>query len=241
MELSTSELELGITIGVHPTESNEYRDIGEEAVNARLETLIEEGKRLGKVLAIGECGLDYDRLHFCEKSWQMKGFLHHIALAEKHNLPMFLHNRNTEGDFLSIVQENRSRIKAGGVVHSFDGTLEEMHALVDLGFFIGINGCSLRTEENLKVASEIPEEFILLETDAPWCGVKATHAGFPHLTTTFPVKKPEKYEIGSIVKDRSEPCMIVHVLEILSAIRGVDSNLLAEAIYQNTERLFYGK
>jgi TatD DNase family protein len=141
---------------------------------------------------------------------------------------------------LSVVQENRSRIKGGGVVHSFDGSIEEMHALVDLGFFIGINGCSLRTEENLRVAAEIPEEFIILETDAPWCGIKPTHAGFSHVTTTFPTKKPEKYEIGSMVKDRSEPCMIVQVLEILSAIRGVDPKTLAEIVYQNTERLFYG-
>ena len=95
------------------------------------------GKKNGKLVAIGECGLDYDRLYFCAHDLQEKGFRHQINLAERFNLPMFLHNRNTGGDFLKVVSECRSSIVAGGLVHSFTGEIDEMHALVELGFFIG--------------------------------------------------------------------------------------------------------
>ena len=226
------------TVGVHPTRCNEF--IGQEDDVVRsLSELIEEGMRSRSVVAIGEAGLDYDRLHFCEKEQQMHGFLQQIDLAHKYNLPMFLHNRNTGGDFVRTVREHRNKIAAGGVVHSFDGSLEEMNELVDLGFYIGVNGCSLRQEANLEVAKQIPRDRLLLETDAPYCGVKKTHAGSKWLQTTFPTKKKEKWEKGWMVKDRNEPCTMVHILEILAKLRNEDENELAAAVYDNSNRLFW--
>ena len=107
------------------------------------------------------------------------------------------------------------------------------------GFYIGINGCSLKTDENLFVVSQIPEHLLLLETDAPWCGVKPSHASSKYLKTDFPKKKAEKYETGFMVKDRNEPCTIVQILEIVAAVRGIDPILLAEKIYYNSETLFF--
>ena len=117
--------------------------------------------------------------------------------------------------------------------------MEEMQALVDLGFYIGINGCSLRTEEGLRVAAEIPEELLLLETDCPWCGVKQTHPSYKYVKTHFPAKKREKYDTESMVKDRSEPATIVQILEIVAAIRDTDENDLAERIFCNSNKLFF--
>jgi TatD DNase family protein len=226
-----------VTAGVHPTRCDEFKR-GEDLVFNELCQIIEEGIECGHIAAVGECGLDYDRLNFCDKETQAIGFTKQFELAEKYNLPMFLHDRNTGGDFLRMIQENSGKMPKGGVVHSFTGTLQEMQEYVALGLYIGINGCSLKTEENLQIVAQIPSELLLLETDAPWCGIKNTHASKPHVKTEFPSKKKEKYERGWMVKDRSEPCNMVQVLEVVAAVRGVDPVDLANTVYDNTMNLF---
>lgn len=71
-------------------------------------------------------------------------FPKHFELTQKFNLPMYLHSRAAEEDFLRILKENRSRFP-GGVVHSFTGSANEMREIVAMDLFIGINGCSLKT------------------------------------------------------------------------------------------------
>jgi TatD DNase family protein len=231
-----SPFRLFSTVGVHPTRCDEIHE-QEDSIEA-LSRIIENGVSDQTVVAIGECGLDYDRLFFCAKDIQIAGFKKQLDLIEKYKLPAFFHNRNTDGDFLRIVTEERHKIAAGGVVHSFTGSMEEMRSLVDLGLYIGINGCSLKNESNLEVAAAVPVEFLLIETDAPWCGIKPTHAGFKHLRTTFPTTKKEKFSLGTLVKDRNEPCALVQVLEVLAAVRGVEQEELAQQIWTNTLKLF---
>ena len=107
--------------------------------------------------------------------------------------------------------------------------------------YIGINGCSLRTEANLEIIKQIPEHLLLIETDAPWCGIKPTHASYKyiHPTSHFTTKKLEKYESNYMVKDRNEPCTLIQVLQVLSAVRGRDIRVLSEVIYNNTQRLLF--
>lgn len=108
---------------------------------------------------------DYDRLHFSPKEMQLTHFASQLYLSKKHGLPLFLHSRAAHGDLIKILREHKADWEdQGGVVHSFTGTLIEMQELVAEGLFIGLNGCSLKTEENLSVAAAVPLERLMLET-----------------------------------------------------------------------------
>ncbi|KAJ2845119.1 hypothetical protein IWW36_004920, partial [Coemansia brasiliensis] len=210
--------QLFATVGCHPTRTSEIdcHHNGATAYFTELRQLIDANRDV--VVAVGECGLDYDRLHFSGKDVQNKYFERQFELAEATGLPMFLHNRNTSDDFVRIVRENRSRF-SNGVVHSFTGTVEEARELLDLGLYIGINGCSLKTEESLAVVKSIPVDRLMIETDCPYCDVRRTHAGYRLLEqasiaggwTAPDSKKKERWASDSTVKGRNEPCMIRQV------------------------------
>lgn len=160
-------------------------------------------------------------------------------IVEETGLPMFLHNRRSTKDFYRILKENRHRWKKG-VVHSFSDTLEDMELLLSLdGIYIGINGCSLKTEENLKMVKAVPSNRLMIETDAPWCGIKRTHASHQYVKTQFEQTNHKKHSMDKCIKGRCEPCHIVQVLEVIAAIKGEDIDTLADIIYQNTIDVFF--
>ena len=226
------------TCGVHPTRCGEFLNDPEGHFQALVQQ-IETNKK--KVVAIGECGLDYDRLQFCEKDVQKKFFEKQLDLVEKFKLPLFLHCRAAHDDLTELLNKNIDKLAENrGVVHTFDGTLEQAMQFIDLGFYIGINGCSLKSEDNLKVVAEIPNDRILLETDAPWCDIRSSHAGSKHVKSKFPaVKKKEKWEKDSLIAGRCEPIQIVQVLEVIAGAKGENAEKLAEQIYQNTLKVFF--
>lgn len=93
LELAGSDRRLFSTVGVHPTRCGEFAKNDEGGAEPYLDALMElarDGQKTGKVVAIGECGLDYDRLHFCDKPEQMEGFERQFVLAKETGLPMFL-------------------------------------------------------------------------------------------------------------------------------------------------------
>ncbi|KAK1234188.1 hypothetical protein PQX77_002614 [Marasmius sp. AFHP31] len=266
------------TVGCHPTRSAEFDKYkgGPDAYLKALDEVV--GANLvgrGRAVAIGECGLDYDRLHFADKDVQKKHFRSQLALAKKYHLPLFLHSRAAHEDFVTILKEEgfgedggRALGAKGGVVHSFTGTVEEVKELVDdhgLPHKVNsrlvdptsgidedlnesVNGCSLKTEDNLKAAKEILPGNIMFETDAPWCTMTSTHASKAHidklpasLSSLYfpPSTKPERFEYGKLVKGRNEPCAIGGVAWVIHQLNGdVPFEKVTEKAWKNTVEVF---
>lgn len=258
------------TAGCHPTRSTEMTSYegGTSAYMAALQALVDAhrpGTNDGRIVAIGECGLDYDRLHFAPADAQKTAFDAQLTLAEATRLPLFLHSRAAHADFVRVLWPHLAALRRNGgvsgepnaeepgcvgVVHSFTGTADELRELLSLGLFVGVNGCSLKTAENLEVVRQIPLHRIMLETDAPWCDLRATHASAPLLEQfrreepqlaalySPPRAKPERWNATSAVKGRNEPCCIGEVAAVVARVHNVRLAELAEHALRNAARLF---
>lgn len=203
--------------------------------------------------AYGEFGLDYDRLSHCSAETQRRAFAAQLALLTDRLYPdatlapappLFLHSRAAHADFLALLRPHLERLPRRGVVHSFTGTREEAEELLEAGFAIGVNGCSLKTEEGLDVVRGIPLGRLMLETDGPWCEVRPSGAGAQMLQGDLSVLegvkavKKEKFVEGAMVKGRNEPCNIVLVARVVAAVKGVSVDEVARTCWENTVRMF---
>ncbi|KAG6074564.1 hypothetical protein E4U15_006106 [Claviceps sp. LM218 group G6] len=155
-----------------------------------------------RLVALGEFGLDYDRLNYCNAVIQRHSFAAQLQFAAslQRPLPLFLHSRAAHVDFVRLLKDafgkDLERLERGAVVHSFTGTLDELNELMDLGLYIGINGCSFKTADNCEVVRAVRLDRIMLETDGPWCEVRPSHEGFKYL-----LEKKEEQQMA--VRDRA--------------------------------------
>ncbi|CAH0550137.1 unnamed protein product [Brassicogethes aeneus] len=111
-----------------------------------------------------------------------------------------------------------------------------------MGYYIGLNGCSLKTEDNLTTVKTLPKDKILIETDCPWCEIRPTHAGHKFVSKEnqcVPTVKKEKWRADSMVKSRNEPNNIRQVLDVIASVRNEDPDELCDIIYENTVNLFF--
>ena len=246
------------------------------AAVARLRALLREGtesdddSKQPRLVALGETGLDYARLQFADAEAQRLAFGAQLDLAAElgGRLPLFLHLRDAGDDFISLLSEPRFNktdtsssssvpVALRGVVHSFDGGVDLMRRLLALenrDLFIGFNGCSLRDETGLEAARQVPIDRLLLETDAPWCDLRPSHASSAAQQGSFELKEfdervgavwKDKKKMGkddktSLIKGRNEPCRIAAVAEAVAAARGCSVAEVARAAWENSERLFFG-
>ncbi|XP_077545028.1 deoxyribonuclease TATDN1-like isoform X2 [Haemaphysalis longicornis] len=227
------------TVGVHPTRAGDFEGLNgpPERYLDQLAEVVFEGA--GRVVALGEMGLDYERLHFCDKATQQRFFELQLRLVQPcGGLPLFLHCRRAGADMLNILRRNRTLFN-GGVVHSFTDSREDAASFLELGLHISLNGCSLKTAENLDVAASIPGDRLVIGTDSPWCEIRPKHAGAKYVRTSFPTKKKEQFQPGFMVSGRNEPAKLVQVLEVLASVRGEDPDALAAQVYDNTCRLLF--
>ena len=207
-----------------------------------LKTLALQAREAGHAVAFGEIGLDYDRLFLSPKETQLKYFEPQLDLAVELQMPLFLHSRACSEDFERILKSKLDKLPKRGLVHSFTGTIAEMQALVELGFDIGVNGCSLKTEENLAVVKEVPLERLQIETDGPWCEIRASHASSKYIQDGGPsmpkAVKKEKWQKGLMVKGRNEPCTIPQVAYVIGKVRGIPVEQVCEAAWSNSIKMF---
>jgi len=169
-----------------------------------------------KVVALGETGLDryWDHTPF---EIQQDFFDRHIQLSQQTDLPFIVHMRDCGDDILSMLREARQRAPLRGVMHSFTGDALLAEACLDLGLYISFAGMVTykKSIELREVAAQIPEDRLLIETDAPYLS--------PH---------PKRGQRPN------EPALVVHTAECLAAVRGVNLKTFALQTTENARRLF---
>lgn len=198
------------TAGIHPHNADSARQEDFQLI----EKLARENPR---IVAIGECGLDFDRM-FSTKENQIRCLEKHIVLAEKLDMPLFLHERDAEEDFIRRFK-NHPEICKKSVVHCFTGGKDTLKKYLDMGFNIGITGwiCDDRRASELREAARlIPLDRVLIETDAPYL-------------TPRNIKGLDRTNV---------PQNVCYVAQELAKYMNVTVPELAENAKRNTERIF---
>ena len=209
VRLAESHDECYGAVGVHP---HDAKDCSETTL-LKLEHLA----RQPGVYAWGEIGLDFNRM-YSPRPVQEKWLVRQLQLAQRLELPLIFHERDSDGRFIQLVTEH-SPPNLQGVVHCFSGSRKDLDAVLECGLHVGITGILTLKErgaELREMVCSIPAERLLVETDGPY------------LTPT-----PERNRFR-----RNEPAFVRTVLLKLAEVRGDNPEDLSRTIWKNTHRLF---
>jgi len=239
----TNEYEEGVfaCIGLHPTHTGaSYHDASElgsegKEFTSRGEVFDKERYRelakMGKVVGIGECGLDYYHLEEDSIGKQKIAFMSQIELADELNLPLMLHVRNNPTDkthnayfdVYELIKKHSKSLEVGflniGVSHFFAGSVEDMKKFIEIGVYISFAGpitYKPKPEicDYIEVIKQTPLDMILADTDSPYV------APVPHR--------------GS----RNEPVYVKDIVKKIAEIKGLNEDEMAKIIFSNAQRLF---
>jgi len=194
------------SVGFHPHDASKLT----KSLLQKIRQLAEEQHKL---IAIGEIGLDYHYMN-SPAEIQQQAFRKQLQLAIELNLPVILHSREAETDTLNILQE--FPVPSHGVAHSFTSSIEMARTLVEMGWYLGINGIvTFKNAEDLrKVARWLPLDRLLLETDSPFLA-------------PIPFRgKPNK------------PAHIPAIATFIAELREISLEELAQQTTENAQRLF---
>jgi TatD DNase family protein len=195
------------SVGVHPHEADAHPDLGAKA--------LAEATSHSRVIAIGECGLDY----YYDKSGraaQRERFEAHIEAAHQTGLPLIVHTRDAEEDTAEILERAVREKSVTGVLHCFTGSADLAKKALDLGFYISLSGIvTFKNAQDLQhTARKIPLQSLLVETDSPFL------APVPHRGK------------------KCEPAFVADTAAFVAELRGEDLEELGEATTGNFFRLF---
>lgn len=195
------------TVGVHPHEADAHPDLGSAALL--------QASSHPRVIAIGECGLDY----YYDKSGraaQRERFQAHIDAARQTGLPLVIHTRDAEQDTAEILEAAVKEGGVTGVLHCFTGSAELARKGLDLGFYVSLSGIvTFKNAADLQATAKwLPADQILVETDSPFL------APVPHRG------------------QKCEPAFVADTASFVAQLRGEDIAQLAETTTDNFFRLF---
>jgi TatD DNase family protein len=195
------------SVGVHPHEADAHPDLGAAA--------LVEGSEHAKVIAIGECGLDYYYDNSARPA-QRERFEAHIEAARTTGLPLIVHTRDAEADTHAILAEEMGKGAFPALIHCFTAGQEFADKVLALGLFISISGIvTFKNARELQaVARSIPLDRLLIETDSPFLA-PVPHRGRP-----------------------CEPAYVADTARFLAELRGEPLEQLAAATSANFRRLF---
>jgi len=199
------------TAGVHPHHAREC----DATTIPALRVLAQQPR----VVAIGECGLDFNR-NYSRHPDQEKWFAAQVELAGELGKPLFLHSRDAKEHFVGLLKQFRSLPPA--VAHCFTGDGDELRAYLDLGLYIGITGwiCDERRGAHLiELVRDIPADRLMLETDSPY------------LTPRDLRPQPKAR--------RNEPSFLPHILRTVARAAGRPVDAVADETTRNA-RTFFG-
>lgn len=200
------------TVGLHPHHASDYsNDLGSE---------LREMLTHKNAVAVGECGLDFNR-NYSNRKDQLRAFEAQLEIAIELQKPVFLHQRDAHDDFVSIIKNCRGELN-GLVAHCFTGSIEEVNDYLLLDMYIGVTGwiCDERRGQALQQAVRlIPLDRIMLETDAPYL--------LPRDLAEKPVEK-----------NRNEPCFLPHIAKAVAEYMQVEEAQLVAAAYENSRTYF---
>jgi TatD DNase family protein len=196
------------SVGIHPN----YAHQAKEGDWDRIRYL----SQMAEVVAIGETGLDkyWDD---CPFDIQLVNFRRHWELSRETGLPVIIHMRECEPEMIDALRQEFSQGPLRGVMHSFSGTLDAAKQCLEFGLYVSFAGMLTykKSEELRQVATQIPLDRVLVETDSPYLSPEP-HRG----------KRP------------NEPSRVVHTAQVLAESQGVTMKELMEATKQNVKTLF---
>jgi TatD DNase family protein len=198
------------TAGVHPHAAARVTERWTEQLTQLLQH--------AKVVAVGECGLDFVR-DFSPRPIQIEVFEQQLALAKQRNKPVYLHEREAFDTQLALLKTHQI---TDGVAHCFTGDTKQMKAYLDLGLYIGITGwlCDERRHQLLVEAiGYLPSDRLLLETDAPYL--------LPRTLTEKPKSR------------RNEPMYLPELVRYIAQLTGQDPQQIRQQSWQNSCRVFH--
>ncbi len=214
------------TVGLHPIHTEKsYHDIKELGEGESAKDFTSRGelfdydfyKNLGadpKVLAIGECGLDYYRLEETTRVKQLKTFEAQMNLSFELKKPLMIHCRNAFRDLIDFMVEKKNLLNdMPGIIHFFTGTPEDAAELMELGFYFSFGGVTTFTRDYDATIKKIGLDRIVLETDAPY-------------VTPTPFRGK-----------RNEPSYLINTAKAIGGVLDIAEEIVAEKTTENARKV----